>query len=86
MERNWEKQVKLVSPLKEGTTSRSLGTPMVKTKQTKNVFVVDIEGTFLDEPKENIYALTSFELDLSILPLCPCYLGGISFFRAFGRF
>ena len=59
MKRYLETRVKLVSALKEGATSSSLATPIVKIEQMEGVFVVDVEGTFFNEPKKKVHASTS---------------------------
>ena len=68
MERNWEMQ-ELVPALKEGATSTSLATHVVKTEQAVGVFVVDVEGTFPSEPKEKVPASTSSSTSNSVFSL-----------------
>lgn len=51
--------MELVSALKEGDVFTSLTPHVVKMKQAESVFVVNVKGTFLSEPKEKIHASAS---------------------------
>lgn len=76
VEWNQETRVKMVSILKENTTSSSLATLVAKTEQAKGVFVVDVKGTFLNEPKEKVFASISISM-LSLIILLSCYAQAI---------
>ena len=83
-----ETQVELVSALKEDATSSLLVAHVVKMKQAEGIFVVDVEETFLSEPKEKVHASHPqvIEFNVFILPLRPSYLGSINFCRGSAKF
>lgn len=61
--------MKLVSVLKEGATPNSLAILVMKTEQAEGIFVVDVEGTFLGEPKEKVLPFTSASTLSPVFPL-----------------
>ena len=69
MERYREARVKLVSVLKKCAILSSFSTFVVKIEQSKDVFVVDVEGCFHGEPKEKIHASASVSMSSPIFPL-----------------
>ena len=52
MERYWKTWIELVSALKEGATSSLMAVPKVKSEVLEGIYVVDVEGASLDEPKD----------------------------------
>lgn len=73
MERYWKPRVELVSALKEGTTSSSLASPMLKIEQAESVFVVHVEGAFSSESRKNVVAFASTNTSSLIFSLS-CYI------------
>lgn len=59
MEQYEKTRIKLGFALKEETTSSALAALVVKTEPAEGVFVVDVEGTFPNKPKEKFFAFTS---------------------------
>ena len=56
MEWYWETWIELVFALKEGATSSLMAVPKVKSEVPEGIYVVDVEGASLDEPKDKDYA------------------------------
>ena len=56
MERYWETWIELVSAFKEGATSSLVAVPDVKLEVPEGVYVVDVEGASLDEPRAKGHA------------------------------
>lgn len=65
--------MKSVSTLKEDATFTSLAASVVKTEQAEGIFIVDVEGTFLDEPKENMSTSVSASTSSPIFSFS-CYV------------
>ena len=68
MERFWKIRVELVFTLKEGGTSSSLATFVLKPKQAEGVVVMDVEGSFSGEPKDYAPVSTSANMWSPSLP------------------
>ena len=64
-----ETQVKLVSALKDDASSSSLAAPVVKTEQVKNVFVMNVKGTFPGEYEEKVPTSASASMSSPSFPL-----------------
>ena len=56
------------SAFKEGTTSCSLAVHVVKTVQAQSVFIVDVEGAFLSESKEEVFSFVLTNMSTLIFP------------------
>ena len=87
MERYRKARVKLVSVLKKCAILSSFSTFVVKIEQSKDVFVVDVEGCFHGEPKEKIYASASVVCRARSFhsPIIP-RLCNINFFKSSAEF
>lgn len=72
MKQYLETRLELVFALKKGTTFSSLAPFIVNTDQAEGVFVVDVEGTFLGEPKKKVLAFTSASTSSLVFLLSRC--------------
>ena len=69
VERYWETRVELVSALKEGATSSLMAVPKTKSEVPEEVYVVNVEGASLGEPKDKGSTPAAASTLSPILPL-----------------
>ena len=69
VERYCETRVELISALKKGATSSLMIVSEVKSEVPEGVYVVDVEGDSLGEPKGKGHAPTTASTSCPILPL-----------------